>query len=75
MEKEIGGKTLPPLVNSDECRREFFNFKLQGTLDWSDKTFKDVCSMITWNDPLQKSYANLLQLAKIARCQCVSTTT
>ena len=75
MEKEIGGKTLPPLVNSDECRREFFNFKLQGTLDWSDKTFKDVWSMITWNEPLQKSYANLLQLAEIARCQCVSTTT
>ena len=22
--KEIGGKTLPPLVNSDECRREIF---------------------------------------------------
>ena len=42
MKKKIGGKTVPPLVNSDECRREFFNFKLQGTLDWSDKTFKDV---------------------------------
>ena len=75
VEKEIGGKTLPPLVNSNECRREFFNFKLQGTLDWSDKTFKDVWSMITWNEPLQKSYANLLQLAKIARCQCVGIAT
>ena len=72
MEKEIGGKTLSPLVNSDECRREFFNFKLQGTLDWNDKTFKDVWSMITWNEPLQKSYTNLLQLSEIARCQCVS---
>ena len=36
VEKEIVGKILPPLVNLDECRREFFNFKLQGTLDWSD---------------------------------------
>ena len=75
VEKEFGGKILPPLVNSDECRREFFNFKLQGTLDWSDKTFKDVWSMIIWNEPLQKSYANLLQLAEIARCQCISTAT
>ena len=72
VEKEIGGKTLSPLVNSDECRREFFNFKLQGTLDWSDKTFKDVWSMITWNEPLQKSYANLLQLVEITRYQCVN---
>ena len=75
MEKEIGGKTLPPLVNLDECKREFFNFKLQGTLDWSNKIFKDVWSMITWNEPLQKSYANFLQLAEIARCQCINTTT
>ena len=75
LEKKIGGKILPPFVNSDKCRREFFNFKLQGTLDWSDKSFKDVWSMITWNGPLQKSYANLLQLAEIARCQCSSTAT
>ena len=68
VEKEIGGKTLLLLVNSDECGREFFNFKLQRTLDWSDKTFKNVWSMITWNEPLQKSYANLLQLSEIARC-------
>ena len=72
VEKEIGGKTLPPFVNLDEYRREFFNFKLQGTFDWSDKTFKDIWSMITWNESLQKSYANFLQLAEIARCQCVS---
>ena len=75
VEKKIGGKTLFLLVNPNECRREFFNFKLQGTLDWSDKTFKNVWSMITWNESLQKSYANLLQLSEIARCQCVSTTT
>ena len=31
--------------------------------------------MITLNEPLQKSYTNLLQLAEIARCQCISTTT
>ena len=31
--------------------------------------------MITWNETLQKSYANLLQLSEIIRCQCVSTTT
>ena len=68
VEKEIGGKTLHPLINSDECRREFFNFKLQRTLDWNDKTFKDVWSMITWNEPLQKNYTNLLELFEIARC-------
>ena len=75
VEKEIGGKTLPLLVNSNEYRREFFNFKLQRILDWHDKTFKDVSSMIIWNEPLQKSYANLLHLFEIARCQCISTTT
>ena len=31
--------------------------------------------MITWIEPLQKSYANLLQLFEIARCQYVSTAT
>ena len=36
VEKEIVGKIPPSLVNLDECRREFFNFKLQGSLDWSD---------------------------------------
>ena len=74
VEKQIGGKTFF-LVNLDECRRKFSNFKLQRTLDWSDKTFKDIWSMITWNEPLQKSYANLLQLSEIVRCQCVSTST
>ena len=46
VEKQIGGKTLPSLINSNECKREFFNFNLQGTLDWGDKTFKDIWSII-----------------------------
>ena len=31
--------------------------------------------MITWNEPLQKIYANLLQLFEIIRCQCSSIAT
>ena len=61
VKKEIGDKVLPLFINSNECRKEYFNLKLQRTLDWSDKTFKDVWSMKTWNEPLQKSYANLSQ--------------
>jgi len=64
-----------PLVDADACRREFFNFKLQASLDWNNKTFKDLWAMVTWNEPLQVKYANILLLAEIARCQCVSTAT
>ncbi len=73
--KRGGGKILPPLVNSDACKREFFDFKLQGMVDWNDKTFRDLWAMVTWNTALQVKYANILVLADIARCQCVSTAT
>ena len=44
-------------------------------MDWSDKTFKNVWFTITWNEPLQKSYVELLQFFEIARCQCISIAT
>ena len=75
VQKYLDGKILSPLVDSDTCRREFFNFKLQASLDWNDKTFKDLWVMVTWNEPLQMKYANIFLLAEIARCQCVSTST
>ena len=44
-------------------------------VDWNDKTFRDLWAMVTWNTALQVKYANILVLADIARCQCVSTAT
>ena len=73
VEREIGGRKIPPLVNSIAIKREFFAFKLQATTDWLDKSFKDVWSMITWNHTLKVKYENLLVLAEIARVQCIST--
>jgi hypothetical protein len=73
IEREIGGRKIPPLVNSSAIKREFFVFKLQATMDWLDKSFKDVWSMITWNHTLKVKYENLLVLAEIARVQCIST--
>jgi len=31
VEREIGGRKIPPLVNSITIKREFFAFKLQAT--------------------------------------------
>ena len=56
-------------------KESFFNFKLQEMMDWNDKTFRDLWAMVTWNFALQVKYANILVLADIARCQCVSTAT
>jgi hypothetical protein len=74
IEREIGGRKIPPLVNSSAIKREFFVFKLQATMDWLDKSFKDVWSMITWNHTLKVKYGNLLVLVEITRVQCISTT-
>ena len=71
--KEVGGTILSPIIDSDVYKREIFNFKLQWTLDWSDKTFKDFWVMVTWNEALQVKYCNILDLTEIARCQCVNT--
>jgi len=59
VQKDLEGKILSPLVDSDACRREFLNFKLQASLDWNNKTFKDLWAIITWNEPLQVKYANI----------------
>ena len=75
VQKDLEGKILFPLVDSDTCRGEFFNFKLQASLNWNNKTFKDLWAMVFWNEPLQVKYANILLLAEIARCQCVGTAT
>ena len=41
VQKDLEGKILSLLVDSDACRREFFSFKLQASLNWNNKTFKD----------------------------------
>ena len=41
IEKQIGGKKFSSIINSNEYRREFFNFKLQEILSWSDKIFRN----------------------------------
>ena len=75
VQKDLKGKILSSLVHSDACRRKIINFKLQASLNWNNKTFKTLWAMITWNELLQVKYANILLLAEITRCQCVSTTT
>ena len=47
VQKEVGGKILPLLVNFDACKRELFEFKLQGTVNWNGKKFKDLWAMVT----------------------------
>ena len=56
-------------------KESFFYFKLQEMMDWNDEKFKDLWAMITWNFALQVKYANILILANIARCECLSTAT
>ena len=75
VERKIRGKDLAPLIKSQKVREEFFSFKIQSTTEWSDKNFKDLWGMITWNPTLQLKYENLLVLAEIARVQCISTAT
>ena len=65
VQKDLEGKIFIFFVDSDACRREFFNFKLQASLDWNMKTFKDLWAMVTWNVPSQVKYANILLLAEI----------
>ena len=67
VERKIRGKDLPPLIKSQKVREEFFSFKIQSTTEWSDKNFKDLWGMITWNPTLRLKYENLLVLAEIAR--------
>jgi hypothetical protein len=74
-EKHIGGTTYPPLVTAATCKQEFFAFKVQGSCEWSDCTFEDLWTSISWSPSLKLKFPNLLTLADIARCQCVSTAT
>lgn len=62
VQKEVGGKILSPLVNSNACKREFLNIssKLQGLPDWNDKTFRILWTIVTWNSTLQVKYATIL---------------
>ena len=68
VQKDLEGKILSLLVHSDACRRNFFNFKLQTSLIWNNKTFKNLWAMVTWNELLQVKHVNILLLAEIARC-------
>ena len=70
-----GKQNSTPFVNPDACRRNFRNFRLKGNLEWEDKLLKDLWAMKTWNKFYQETYCDILQLAKIPRCQCISTTT
>ena len=46
IEREIGKRKIPPLINFIAIKIKFFVFKLQATTDWLDKSFEDVWSMI-----------------------------
>lgn len=71
----VGAQVLMPLVNSALCKQEFFSFKVQRCTEWMDLTFADVWTLISWSPSLKVKYSNLLVLAEIAKCQCVSTAT
>jgi hypothetical protein len=73
--KYKGGIIIPLLVDSAAYKQEFFAFKLQGSTEWMERTFGDVWASISWSPSLKLKYPNLLTLAEIARCQCVSTAT
>jgi hypothetical protein len=75
VQKMQGDQVLPPLVNATLCKQEFFAFKVQGSTEWMDLTFADVWTSISWSPSLKVKYSNLLILAEIAKCQCVSTAT
>lgn len=75
VDRRIEGKNLPHLVKVQKEREEFFSFKIQSTIEWSNKTINDLWSMITWNPALQLKYENQLVLVEIARVQCISTAT
>ena len=48
VQKYLEGKIFFLLIDSDACRKDFFeNFKLQASLDWNNKTFKDLWAMVT----------------------------
>jgi hypothetical protein len=68
VEKHKEGVIIPPLVDSAACKQEFFAFKLQGSTEWMERTFRDVWASISWNPSLKLKYPNLLTLAEIARC-------
>ena len=50
-------------------------FNVQGSCEWSDRTFEDMWTSISWSFSLKLKIPNLLTFANIARCQCVSTST
>ena len=43
--------------------------------EWSDRTFEDLWTSISWSHSLKLKFSNLLTLADIAKCQCVSIAT
>ena len=73
VDRAIGSKVFPAMIDASAVRREFLAFKLRATTEWQDKTFRDLWTMVSWNPTLQLKYSNLLAIADIARIQCVST--
>ena len=73
VDRAIGSKVFPAMIDASAVKREFLAFKLQATTEWQDKTFRDLWTMVSWNPTLQLKYSNLLAIADIARIQCVST--
>lgn len=58
-------------INSTTIKIIFFAFELQTTIDWLDKSFKDV-----WQNVILKvKNENLLVHAEISRVQCISMAT
>jgi hypothetical protein len=53
VEHQLDGKIFLAFINIATMKHEFFAFKLQATINWMDKIFKDIWSMVTWNSSLQ----------------------
>jgi transposase InsO family protein len=46
---KILDKEYVAMINVDVVRREFFSFKVQASIEWQEKTFTNLWSMISWN--------------------------
>jgi hypothetical protein len=73
IEKAIRSCNFPAMIDAAVVKREFLAFKLQASIEWQDKPFRELWTMVSWNPTLQLQYSNLLAVADIARVQCVST--
>ena len=73
VEKSVQACNSSAIIDAAVVRCEFLSFKLQGNIEWQDKPFLELWSLISWNLALQFQYSNLFAVADIICVQCVRT--